>query len=60
MAQFNEELGSGAYKTVYKAYDNETGWEVAWNVIKLQRLPDSKGNYEKLVKMNRGEKEDFR
>ena len=28
---------------MYKAYDNETGWEVAWNVIKLQRLPDSKG-----------------
>jgi len=38
--RFNEELGSGAYKTVYKAYDNETGWEVAWNIIKLQRLPD--------------------
>mmetsp|Transcript_20462 Transcript_20462/g.17822 ORF Transcript_20462/g.17822 Transcript_20462/m.17822 type:complete len:162 (+) Transcript_20462:51-536(+) len=37
--RFNEELGSGAYKTVFKGYDNETGCEIAWNVIKLQRLP---------------------
>lgn len=37
--RFNEELGSGAYKTVYRAIDEDTGREVAWNVIKLRRLP---------------------
>lgn len=37
--RFNEELGSGAYKTVYKAIDEDTGREVAWNVIKLRNLP---------------------
>ena len=33
--KFNEELGFGAYKIVYRAYDNDSGCEVAWNVIKL-------------------------
>ena len=37
--RFCEELGSGAYKTVYRGIDHETGREVAWNVIKLKRLP---------------------
>jgi len=36
LLQFNEELGFGAYKTVYKGYDNDSGCEIAWNVIKLQ------------------------
>ena len=35
-ARFNEELGRGAQKTVYRGWDNEEGREVAWNVIKLQ------------------------
>ena len=30
-----ELLGSGAFKTVYRAYDTEEGIEVAWNQIKL-------------------------
>lgn len=34
--RFNEELGFGAYKTVYKGYDSDSGCEIAWNVIKLQ------------------------
>lgn len=37
--RFNEELGRGAYKIVYKGVDHETGREIAWNVINLRRLP---------------------
>lgn len=37
--RFTEELGRGAYKIVYKGVDNETGREIAWNVINLKRLP---------------------
>lgn len=40
--RFEEELGSGAYKTVFKAIDQDTGREVAWNVIKLRPLPKGK------------------
>jgi serine/threonine protein kinase len=31
-------LGSGSYKTVYLAFDNDTGREVAWNVISFSHL----------------------
>ena len=37
--RFSEELGRGAYKIVLKGVDNETGREIAWNVINLKRLP---------------------
>ena len=37
--RFNEELGRGAYKIVYKGIDNQTGNEVAWNTVHLQKLP---------------------
>ena len=37
--RFNDELGRGAYKIVYKGVDLETGREIAWNVINLRRLP---------------------
>jgi WNK lysine deficient protein kinase len=33
-AQLNEVLGRGAYKTVYKAFDEEEGIEVAWNQVR--------------------------
>ena len=36
--RFNRRLGAGAYKVVYLAFDNETGREVAWNVIPVARL----------------------
>ncbi|EGR30039.1 protein kinase domain protein [Ichthyophthirius multifiliis] len=29
--RFNDELGFGAYKIVYKGYDNDSGCEIAWN-----------------------------
>ena len=31
--RYNRALGQGAYKTVWKAYDNEDGTEVAWNKV---------------------------
>jgi serine/threonine protein kinase len=37
--QFDEKLGSGAYKEVFLSYDTETGKEVAWNTVTLARLP---------------------
>ncbi|KAF4704417.1 Serine/threonine-protein kinase wnk4, partial [Perkinsus olseni] len=36
--RFNRKLGSGSYKTVYLAFDNDTGREVAWNVISFAHL----------------------
>ncbi|CAK83437.1 unnamed protein product (macronuclear) [Paramecium tetraurelia] len=35
-SKYNEEIGKGAYKSVYRGYDNESGCEVAWNVVILQ------------------------
>jgi hypothetical protein len=37
--RFNEVLGRGAYKTVYRAYDTKEGLLVAWNTISLAGLP---------------------
>lgn len=39
--RFEEMLGRGAYKNVYKGVDLDTGREVAWSVINLSRLPKS-------------------
>jgi hypothetical protein len=37
--RFNEILGKGAYKMVYRAYDTKEGLLVAWNTISLSGLP---------------------
>ena len=37
--RFNEKLGAGAYKSVYRGIDDDTGREIAWNVIKINTLP---------------------
>eukprot|EP01041_Mallomonas_annulata_P007356 gene7356-15015_t len=37
--KLEERLGSGAYKDVWRAYDTHEGIEVAWNVVKLGKLP---------------------
>ncbi|PRQ58543.1 putative protein kinase WNK-NRBP family [Rosa chinensis] len=41
--RYNEILGRGAFKTVYKAFDEVDGIEVAWNQVKIDavlRSPD--------------------
>ena len=37
--RFNKELGRGAYKIVYKGLNNDSGREVAWNAVSLNKLP---------------------
>ena len=37
--RFNEKLGSGAYKDVFRAYDTIEGIEVAWNEVNLLGVP---------------------
>lgn len=39
--RFDIRLGTGAYKTVYKAYDTDQGIDVAWNAIDIGLLPSS-------------------
>lgn len=39
--RFDERIGVGAYKEVWRGYDTETGKEIAWNTIDLKRLPVS-------------------
>ncbi|KAJ3246055.1 hypothetical protein HDU77_009121 [Chytriomyces hyalinus] len=37
-ARYNVLLGKGAYKEVYKAFDEEEGVEVAWNQLRVDHL----------------------
>lgn len=39
--RFDEKIGSGAYKEVYKAYDIDLGIYVAWNIIHFSKLNDT-------------------
>ncbi|CAD8100019.1 unnamed protein product [Paramecium sonneborni] len=39
--KYNEEIGKGAYKNVYRGYDNESGCEVAWNVFQLMNVSEN-------------------
>ena len=32
-------LGTGAYKQVFKAFDQEEGVEVAWNQLRIDHIP---------------------
>ncbi len=34
--RFDERIGVGAYKEVWRGYDTETGKEIAWNTIDLK------------------------
>ena len=38
--RFEDVLGKGAFKTVYKAYDSVDGCEVAWNMVRLNGVPE--------------------
>lgn len=39
--RYNELLGSGSCKKVYKAFDQEEGIEVAWNQVKLRNFSNN-------------------
>ncbi|KAK2388485.1 no lysine (K) kinase [Trifolium repens] len=47
-ARYDELLGKGAFKTVYKAFDEVDGIEVAWNQICIEDVMQSPQNLEKL------------
>ncbi|KAH6819654.1 with no lysine kinase 6 [Perilla frutescens var. frutescens] len=47
-ARYNEVLGKGAFKTVYKAFDQLDGIEVAWNRVKITDMLQSPEDLEKL------------
>ncbi|KAK8933609.1 putative serine/threonine-protein kinase WNK2 [Platanthera zijinensis] len=46
--RYNEVLGSGAFKTVYKAFDVAEGIEVAWNQVKLAYVLQNAEDTERL------------
>lgn len=46
--RYNEVLGKGAYKTVYKAFDDLDGIEVAWNQVKIHDVLHNAGDIERL------------
>ncbi|XP_020596116.1 probable serine/threonine-protein kinase WNK3 [Phalaenopsis equestris] len=46
--RYNEVLGKGAFKTVYKAFDEGEGIEVAWNQVKLVDVLQNAADMERL------------
>ncbi|XP_042504847.1 probable serine/threonine-protein kinase WNK10 isoform X2 [Macadamia integrifolia] len=46
--RYEEILGNGAFKTVYKAFDEVDGIEVAWNQVKIDDMLQSPENLERL------------
>lgn len=42
LGQFDTVLGRGAFKTVYKGFDEEEGIEVAWNQVRVNELVASR------------------
>lgn len=46
--RYNEILGKGASKTVYRAFDEYEGIEVAWNQVKLYDFLQSPEDLERL------------
>ncbi|KAG1354557.1 Serine/threonine-protein kinase WNK8 [Cocos nucifera] len=46
--QYKEILGRGAFKTVYKAFDEVDGIEVAWNQVRIDEVLQSPDNLERL------------
>jgi serine/threonine protein kinase len=48
-SRYDEILGQGACKTVYKAFDDRGGREVAWNRIKVSRVVKTAEDRERLL-----------
>ncbi|KAJ4839117.1 hypothetical protein Tsubulata_014927 [Turnera subulata] len=46
--RYNEVLGRGAFKTVYRAFDEVDGIEVAWNQVRIDDVLQSPEDLEKL------------
>lgn len=46
--RYDEVLGNGAFKTVYKAFDEVEGKEVAWNRVRIDDVLQSPEDLEKL------------
>nr|XP_023870679.1 probable serine/threonine-protein kinase WNK7 [Quercus suber]POE88495.1 putative serine/threonine-protein kinase wnk4 [Quercus suber] len=46
--RYNEILGKGAFKTVFKAFDEVDGIEVAWNQVRIDDVLQSPEDLEKL------------
>ncbi|KQK00731.1 hypothetical protein BRADI_3g51457v3 [Brachypodium distachyon] len=46
--RYNEVLGRGAFKTVYKAFDEVEGIEVAWNQVNIDEVMQCPDNLERL------------
>ncbi|KAI8027416.1 putative serine/threonine-protein kinase WNK4 [Camellia lanceoleosa] len=46
--RYNEVLGKGAFKTVYKGFDEIDGIEVAWNRVRIDDMLQSPEDLEKL------------
>lgn len=46
--RYSEVLGKGSSKTVYRAFDEVEGIEVAWNQVKIQDLLQSPEEFERL------------
>eukprot|EP00392_Amoebophrya_sp_AT5.2_P007427 g7442.t1 len=40
-SRFNRRLGAGSYKQVYLGFDNDTGREIAWNVISFSKMSET-------------------
>lgn len=41
LSQFNQQLGHGSFKAVYKGYDEEEGIEVAWCQVNMDRVGEA-------------------
>ena len=48
--QYREILGRGAFKTVYKAFNEEEGIEVAWNQVRVNEIVTTQEQKDRLMK----------
>ncbi|KAG7587632.1 Protein kinase domain [Arabidopsis suecica] len=46
--RYNDVLGRGAFKTVYKAFDEVEGIEVAWNIMSIEDVLQMPGQLDRL------------